>query len=151
MNTYQTDIAPWFLTGFAERESSFTYSRSRRGLALYFALRSRAADAPLLQRIQTFLGGAGRIYSRRRRASETGGSASSASAYFRVTRIDELMRVVSHFDLYPMQGTKRTSFEVWREMVLLKAGPESADADQMNLLAAQLSSLTARGRYGAPL
>ena len=146
MNTDKQAVAPWFVTGFAERDSSFTYSRSRRGLALYFGMRSTPADARLMGRIQQTLGGVGKIYSPLRTDAVARGRTSRPSIYFRVTRIAELLRVVSHFDLHPLQGSKRASFEVWREMVLLKSGPEPTDSEQLNLLAAQLSSLAPRNR-----
>jgi len=149
MNTDTEIIASWYVTGFAERDSSFTYSRSRRGLALYFGMRATLDDAPLLRRIQQALGGVGTIYTRRPAASAARGGTARPSVYFRVTRIGELFRVVSHFDLHPLQGSKRASFEIWRDMVLLKAGPEPAEADQLNLLAAQLSSLAPRNRKRA--
>ena len=147
MNTDTKDLAPWFVTGFAERESSFTYSRSKRGLSLYFGIRFRSGDSALLRRFRQFFGGAGATYPRR---GPAGTRRSPATAYdYRVTRIGELLRVVSHFDLYPFQGAKRDSFEVWREMVVLKAGPEPAEAERLDLLAARLSALVPPGRIRA--
>lgn len=144
MSTYKVDLSPWYVTGFAERESTLTYSRSRRGLALYFGIRFKGADANLPRRVCRFFGNAGKIYPRRAPGES---SRSPASAwYYRVTRIDELLRVVSHFDLHPFQGAKRESFEIWREMLLLKSGPEPVDAERLNLLAAQLSALVPPGR-----
>jgi len=144
MDTYTEPLHPWFVTGFAERESTFTYSRSLRGLSLYFGVQFKPEDAALLRRVRNFFGDTGKIYTRRP-PGETGGSKTGAH-YYRITRINELLRIVSHFDLYPFQGSKRESFEIWREMVVLKAGPESADAERLNLLAAQLSSLVPPGR-----
>ena len=144
MNTDTTDLSPWFVTGFAERESTFTYSRTQRGLSIYFGMQFKPADAPMLRRIRRFFGDAGRIYPRRPPGA-TRRSAATAY-YYRVTRIGELLRIVSHFDLYPFQGARRDSFEIWREMVVLKAGPEPPEPGRLDLLAAQLSALVPPGR-----
>ena len=144
MSTDTQQPTPWFVTGFAERESTFTYSRSRRGLSLYFGIQFKTEDSALLRRIRRFFGEAGTIYPRRA-PGETRRSAAVAY-YYRVTRIEELLRIVTHFDLYPFQGSKRDSFEVWREMVVLKAGPDPVEASRLDLLAAQLSALVPAGR-----
>lgn len=144
MNTDNDDLAPWFVTGFAERQSTFTYGRSRRGLSLYFGIQFRAEDKALLDRLRRFFGDVGRIYPRRA-PRETARSPAGAY-YYRVTRIAELLRIVSHFDLYPFQGSRLGSFEIWREMVLLKAGPEPTEPEHLDLLAAQLSALVPPGR-----
>ena len=144
MSTDTQHPTPWFVTGFAERESTFTYSRSRRGLSLYFGIQFRTEDSALLRQIRRFFGDAGTIYPRRA-PGETRRSPTIAY-YYRVTRIGELLRIVSHFDLYPFQGSRRASFEIWREMVVLKAGPEPAEAERLDLLAAQLSALVPAGR-----
>ena len=144
MGTDTNKLAPWFVTGFAERECSFTYSRSRRGLSLYFGIRFQKGDSALLGRVRSFFGDGGTIYARRGPGNSQRSPASSY--YYRVTRIGDLLRIVTHFDLYPLQGAKRKSFETWREMVLLKSGPEPAEAAQLDLLAAQLSALVPAGR-----
>ena len=144
MSTDTQHPTPWFVTGFAERESTFTYSRSRRGLSLYFGIQFRTEDSALLRQIRRFFGDAGTIYPRRA-PGETRRSPTIAY-YYRVTRIGELLRIVSHFDLYQFQGSRRASFEIWREMVVLKADPEPAEAERLDLLAAQLSALVPAGR-----
>ncbi len=85
-------LDPWYVTGLAEGEGSFTFSRSGRGVTLYFSLRARAGARPLVDRLRAFFDGAGRIY-------ETGGS-----LYYRVTRRRELERVAAHFDVHGLRG-----------------------------------------------
>ena len=144
MSTDRSKLTPWFITGFAERECSFTYSHSQRGLSLYFGIRFQKGDSALLARVRSFFGDAGTIYTGRVPANSQHSPASSY--YYRVTRIGELLRIVTHFDLYPFQGAKRESFEIWREMAILKSGPDPAEAGQLDLLAAQLSALVPAGR-----
>ena len=113
-------LDPWYVTGFAEGGGTFTYSRSSGNIGLYFAIRLTEADAPVLGEIQVFFGGAGRIYDQKPRAIGRSSGQSKAASYYRVTRCRDLLRVVSHFEKYPLQGTKRNSFEIWREMVAIK-------------------------------
>lgn len=130
-----TPLDPWYVTGFAEGEGRFTFSRSGRSLALYFALRVTRADAAILLGIQAFFGGIGRIYDRR---------TSGGSLYYRVNRIDDLPTIVRHFDDYPLAGAKARVFEIWRRMVDLKRvhyrHPERAD---LEALADRLAEATA--------
>lgn len=117
-------LAPTYVTGFVDAAGSFTYSRSSKQLALYFALKVPAADRPLLEEVQAFFGGIGRIY---------------AEAYFRVTRREELMAVVEHFDAYPLQSSKRAIFDLWREMVIAKQEFRRPDRERLSQLADEIS------------
>jgi hypothetical protein len=112
------------VTGFVDAAGSFTYSRSSKQLALYFALKVSAPDRPLLEEVQAFFGGIGRIY---------------AEAYFRVTRRNELMTVVEHFDRYPLQSSKREVYELWREMVIAKQEFRRPDRELLDRLADEIS------------
>ena len=113
------------MTGFADGAASFTYSRSGQQLALYFAIK---AEPTLLGEVQAFFEGAGRIY----------------DTYFRVSRRDELLRVVDHFDRYPLRSTKQEVYEVWRQMVMAKQEFRRPDRALLDSLAAQLTQLAGR-------
>jgi hypothetical protein len=116
------------VTGFADAAASFTYSRSSKQLALYFSVKVADTDRTLLEDLQAFFG-AGRIY---------------APAYFRVTRRDDLLRIVDHFDRYPLQSSKRTTYEVWRKMAVAKQHFRRPDRALLADLAARLSELNGR-------
>src|SRR6516162_3600700 len=105
-------LQPWFVSGFADAHAAFTFSRGGRGhIDLYFAVKRPTGDRPLLEAIQKFFEGAGRIYAVKTRNA----------SYYRVSRPDELRRVAAHFEQYPLQSPmKREIYEVWREMVLHK-------------------------------
>jgi len=109
--------SPWYVTGFVETAGSFTYSRTGRNLAIYFAIKLPARDHRLLEAIRRFFGDAGTIYEIGRRDLP----ARAGAVYLRVSRRDELARVVAHFDRYPRRGRKLESYRIWREMVRLKA------------------------------
>jgi hypothetical protein len=141
-------LDPWYLTGFVEGEGAFTFSRNGKQLALYFAIKLTAQDSLLLEDIQSFFGGIGRIYSVVARAAPTPGSGhTKAARLYRVCRRDELPRIIEHFDRYPLRGTKAGSYAIWREMVVLKLESfRRPDREQMESLAARLSAASIRNR-----
>ena len=135
-------LDPWFVTGFSEGSGSFTYSRSGGVFALYFALKVGANDLPLLQSIQAFFGGLGRIY--HSSSSSNLRERNGAAVYFRINRIAQLERVVAHFDRYPPQGAQGRRFELWRSMVNLKRRFRKPATRELGELAIALSATTAR-------
>lgn len=137
--------SPWYVTGLVEGEGTFTYSRSGRRLALYFAVKLTAVDRPLLETIQRFFGGIGRIYTVRPRAATPTSGFTRTASYYRVSRPDELKLIVAHFDHFPLRGAKRESFHVWREMVLLMRGTlRKPPWDEISALADKLSAASPR-------
>jgi len=127
-------LDPRWVTGFADGESSFTYSRSGKQLALYFAIKLSAIDQPILEDIRAFFG-VGKIYSVKARAP---------ASYYRVTHRKDLPRIVAHFDEYPLRSSKQRVYEVWRLMVQLKVQFRRPDRDALNALADSLSSRVGR-------
>lgn len=145
MKTSQRLVDPWYVTGFVEAEGCFTYSRSGRRLALYFAIKLTGADAALLTAFQRFFEGAGRIYRVAPRARPTPRSGfTRTAAYYRVCRRRELERIVSHFDSYPLRGVKAVSYGLWREMVVLKRAFRRPASVSLDVLAARLSASSPR-------
>ena len=122
----ETTLDPWYVTGLIDGVGSFTYSRSGKQLAVYFAV--KAGSPTLLEDLHTFFGG-GAIY------------ASERSSYFRVQRRDDLTAVLDHFDRYPLR-TKREVYEIWREMVVAKRAFRKPDRDRLESLARELSALS---------
>lgn len=132
----ETQLDPWYVTGLIDGIGSFTYSRSGRQLAVYFAVKVGAKASAeldptghhLLDDLKGFFAG-GAIYT------------SATSSYFRVQRRDELAAVVDHFDRFPLRA-KRRIYEVWREMVLVKRAFRKPDRERLDVLAHELSNLT---------
>jgi len=52
--------------------------------------------------------------------------------------------IVDHFDSYPLRSSKRATYEIWREMVLLKQRFRQPPRDELRLLAEQLSAASGR-------
>ena len=134
METFSREtLDPWFVSGFADGQANFTFSRSSRQIALYFAIKA-TVDDDILELLQQFFDGVGRIY-----------TVTKASRMYRITRADELQVVVRHFDQYPLRSAKRNSYQLWREMVELKAKFRRGSKEAIQALATRLSS---RGSHG---
>lgn len=121
----ETSLAAWYVTGLIDGVGSFTYSRSGKQLAVYFAV--KVSGSTVLEELQAFFG-AGAIYS------------SGRSSYFRIQRRKDLTAVLDHFDRFPLR-TKRAVYEVWREMVIAKSAFRKPDRDRLESLASELSHL----------
>lgn len=116
-------LEPWYVTGLCDGEASFTYGRQKSGyIALYFSIKMIGGDRPLLNSLRRFFGGAGNLYTAKARVAKGHSGYSKEAVLYRVSSRADLERVVDHFDAYPMQGAKARSYEIWREMVLLKRG-----------------------------
>lgn len=140
------NIDPWYVTGFVEGEGTFTYSRSYDHMGLYFGIRLTKRDAPILESIQQFFGGIGKIYQAKAHISPKGGRTKSAS-YFRITRVKDLLKVVEHFDIYQLNGTKQESYKIWRRMVMLKTNNiGKAPKEKLEMLARQLTLVSPRNQ-----
>jgi len=137
---------PWYVTGFIDGEGSFTYSRSGRQIGLYFAVKLTETDRTILEQLQRFFGGIGSIYRVAPRTPRPGSGHTKTTSYFRVTRLEDLKRVVDHFDRYPLQTAKRGSYQIWREMVILKQAFRKPDREQLNALAVKLSAASTRNQ-----
>lgn len=134
------------MTGFTDGEGSFTYSRSGKQIGLYFAIKLSAIDRPLLESIQSFFGGIGRLYEVKARAPTGRGGATKTAAYYRVTSRKELPHILNHFDQYRLQSSKAHVYEVWRLMVLAKQQFRNFDKSALNALAEELSSRVGRNQ-----
>lgn len=119
-------LDPWYVTGICEGEGTFTYSRSGPSLAPIFGVRLVAHDGALVDALHAFFG-VGAIYRVRARRPSGRAGWTKAARYYRVSNRRGLPVVIAHFDRYPLQGEKRQSFDIWREMVecWLAHGPRS--------------------------
>lgn len=137
-------LDPWYVSGFIDGEGTFTYSRSGKQLVLYFAVKRSMSDRPLLEMLQAFFLGIGRMY-----PTETGVAsemAAKSACYYRITRQKDLEQVITHIEQYPLQTSKAECYAIWREMVFLKRSFRKPPRVQLDELARKLSEASRRLR-----
>jgi hypothetical protein len=141
-------LTPWYITGFCDGEAAFTYSRAGGTLALYFSIKQKEDNKDIIEAIQTYFGYIGKIYTYKGASLGKNSSFTKPAAYYRVTKIEELKRVLEHFDKYPLQIKKKhEAYCVWREMVKHKLENfRNIDYAKLRMLAERLSSLNAQTR-----
>lgn len=141
-------LGPWYVTGFCDGEAAFTYSRAGGTFALYFAIRQREDNRQIVEDIHEYFNYVGYIYRGKKSKNAPKSGFTQPSAYYRVTKIDELSRIVQHFDKYPLQSKKKQeAYNVWREMVVHKLeNYRDVDYNKLRTLAEKLSSLNSQSR-----
>lgn len=141
-------VDPWYVTGFCDGEAAFTFSRAGGSFGVYFAIKQREDNRQVVEDIREFFDYIGNIYPGKESAPTSNSGFSKAYAYFRVTRNDELQRVIEHFDKYPLQSQKKKqAYEVWREMAKYKLeNYRNIEYDKLRVLAEKLSSLNSQSR-----
>ena len=108
-------LNPWFITGFTDAEGCFSvsiYKDSTRTLGwrvgAVFLIGLHKRDIELLKDIQVSLGGIGRI------------DKLAKDAYaLRVNTISQMIKVIEHFDKYPLITQKQADYLIWREIIMM--------------------------------
>ena len=140
-----TNISPWYITGLIDGEGAFTFNRCGSHMAVCFGLKFTAQDRNTLELIREFFGGIGNIYRVKAHISNSGKT--KTAAYFRITRINDLLNIVEHFDRYPLKSTKNEQFKIWKEMVMIKRDNyKKKHLDKLEVLAQKLSILSPRNQ-----
>lgn len=141
-------LDPWYVTGFADGEAAFTYSRAGGSFGIYFSIKQREDNRQIVEEIFNFFNGVGHIY----RGKESNGAPKSGFskpyAYYRVTKSSELQKIVAHFDKYPLQSQKKhEAYQIWRAMVIYKRDNyRNINYDRLSELAGKLSILNLQSR-----
>ena len=109
-------LNPWFISGFTDAEGSFLLeirrdSTCRAGwlIVARFSITLHQRDLELLQSIQAYFGGVGRI--------STGGK--NTLSYRINSQMDIKRWVLPHFDRYPLITEKQADYLLFREAVKL--------------------------------
>ena len=113
-DTCNSELHPWFVTGFCDGEFSFIMSIYKKSscttgwqLQPIFAIDVHKKDEVLLRRIQAYFGGAGKLVKK------------SNSIIYSVNSIKDLVNVIlPHFDNYPLLTKKRADYLLFKEAVL---------------------------------
>lgn len=141
-------LNPWYVTGFADGEAAFTYSRARGSFGIYFSIKQREDNRQVVEDLQNFFDGVGHIYRGKGSNGAPNSGFTKPFAYYRVTKGSELQKIVDHFDKYPLQSTKKhEAYLIWREMVMYKKDNyRNIDYNRISELAGKLSMLNSQSR-----
>jgi hypothetical protein len=141
-------LNPWYVTGFADGEAAFTYSRAGGSFGIYFSIKQREDNRQLVEEIYHFFGSIGQIYKGKESPGVPKSGFSKPYAYFRINKNAELQKIVEHFDKYPLQSKKKhEAYQVWREMVIYKRDNyRNINYDFLSSLAVKLSNLNLQKR-----
>lgn len=141
-------LTPWYITGFCDGEAAFTYSRSGGSFGLYFGVKQREDNQQIIEEIQEYFNYVGNIYTQKESPPTKNSGFSRSALYYRVTKIDELQRIIEHFDKYPLQSPKKQeAYQTWRKMVIHKSeNYRNIDYNVLRELANRLSNLNSQSR-----
>jgi len=141
-------LTPWYVTGFSDGEAAFTYSRAGGSFGLYFAIKQRDDNREIVEEIREYFNYVGRIYYCKEAQPTSNSGFTKPSAYYRVTKTDELQVILDHFDKFPLQSKKKLeAYKVWRDMVLHKLeNYREIDYNKLRALAEKLSNLNSKTR-----
>lgn len=110
-----SNISPWFVTGFTDAEGCFSisiYKDSTRPtgwrVSAEFLIGLHKKDIGLLNEIRNHLGDIGRICKL------------GKDAYvLRVNTINQMVKVIDHFDKYPLISQKYADYLLWKEIIMM--------------------------------
>ena len=102
-------LNPWFITGFADAESTFNIlvqprsdSKTKWRVKAIFAIGLNNKDLAILENIKTWFG-VGQIYS------------SGTKVYYRVESFKDLQVIIDHFDKYQLVTVKKLDYDLFKK------------------------------------
>ena len=104
-------ISPWFISGYSDAEGCFKVSLQKNPNGKYyvrpsFQIKVHSRDNLLLMRIKHYFGDIGKIY------------LTNDDSKFVVRSLDEILKIISHFDNYPLITQKKGDFILFKEIIL---------------------------------
>ena len=145
-------LNPWYVTGFCDGEAAFTFSRTVSNnltvnVTALFSVRQRRDNEQIVKNLQLFFGGIGTIYIGKEALPTKNSGHTKESAYYRVSKVDELKKILEHFDSYPLQSKKCEVYAVWKELVDYKDRYYGGvDLLQVNDFVKRISELNQKSR-----
>lgn len=99
----KTAISPLFITGYSDAEGCFNvgFQRNPNGkfyVRPLFQIQVHSKDSLLLMQIKNYLGGIGNIHIK------------GNKSIFAIRSLDDILKIISHFDNYPLITQKRADF-----------------------------------------
>lgn len=102
-------LSPWFITGFTDGEGSFLIIIRKKSdtkigfrVEVRFQIELNRKDEGLLKLIQAYFGGIGVIY-----------RVAKDCLAFRVSTLDHLVKIIDHFDKYPLITQKLADYKLF--------------------------------------
>jgi LAGLIDADG endonuclease len=111
------NLDPWFITGLIDAEGSFmVILRDRTGrsitgkqIELVFQIKLHVKDIKVLELVQDYFGGIGRIEKK----------GSDASAFVVSSLKDIALKILPHFDNQPLKSQKQADYLLWRQVAII--------------------------------
>ena len=129
-------LNPWFVTGFSDAEGCFwiglykdnKYKTGWR-VKLFFQINLHKKDLALLEQIQSYFNGIGKIYNKPLVVS------------YHVTSVDDLQIIIDHFDIYTLLTQKGADFELFKQAFVLIKNKEHLTDEGLEKIVAIKSSI----------
>ena len=97
-----------------------------------FTINLNSRDTALLEKIQSFFGGIGKITIREK----------DNTAYFTVKSVKDIINVIiPHFEKYPLLTEKQADFELFKQIVIIMHNKQHLDSKGLNKIISLKSSL----------
>jgi hypothetical protein len=123
-------LNPYYVTGFVDGEGSFPVLVLKRpayktgwNVIPVFTISMHIRDQALLEKIQCFFGGIGKISFRKK----------DNVVYYSVKSVKEIMKVIiPHFEKYPLLTEKQIDFELFKKIVTMMFKKEHLTEEGLN-------------------
>ena len=108
-------LNPYWVTGFSDAESTFSIEISKAEnfllgwkISPIFSIGLHSKDLALIEEIQSFFNGAGKIYLLN----------DSKMVFFRIKSVKDIVQyVIPHFDKYPLLTQKRADYLIFKQVI----------------------------------
>jgi LAGLIDADG endonuclease len=132
-------LHPSYVTGFVDGEGSFSILSLKRAqyktgwnLIPVFTINLHSRDTALLEKIQSFFGGIGKITIFEK----------DNSVYFSVKSVKDLINVIiPHFEKYPLLTQKQADFDLFKQIVILMYNKQHLNTKGLNKIISLKASL----------
>nr|YP_010963371.1 NADH dehydrogenase subunit 2 [Harringtonia lauricola]WNK75960.1 NADH dehydrogenase subunit 2 [Harringtonia lauricola] len=131
-----SSLNPWFITGFSDAEVCFTLSVSKRkenkiGWRIFYTFQITLHDKyrNMLELIQNYFG-VGSITKHR-----------TNSVHFRVESLEDLNKILDHFNKYPLMTKKWADFQLFKQALYLVKNKEHLTLEGVRKIVAIKASM----------
>lgn len=103
-------ISPWFISGYSDAEGCFNVGLQKNPNGKFyvrpsFQIHVHSKDNLLLMQIKAYFQGIGNIY------------ISGDKSKFTVRSLDEILKIITHFDNYPLITQKKADFILFKKII----------------------------------